>query len=54
MLFWPAFFGAILFAYQMYRYVKTGNILVSIDTPFNGLYGLFLTIWATVFVDGWR
>ena len=54
MLFWPAFFGLVLFVYQMIRYGKTGNILESIDTPYNGLYGLFLTIWATVFVDGWK
>ena len=54
MLFWPALLGLILFVYQMYRYVNTGNILESIDTPYNGLFGLFLSIWATIFVDGWR
>lgn len=54
MLFWPALLGGILFAYQMVRYAISGDMLESIDTEYNGLYGLFLAIWSSIFVEGWR
>ena len=38
----------------MLSYMETGNMLTAIDSPWNGLYGLFLCIWAAVFVELWK
>ena len=54
MLLYPALVGVLLFAQQILSYIKSGNMNEAIDSPWNGLYGLFLCIWASVFVELWK
>ena len=50
----PTFFGIVIFIYQVTRYFEKGELLYAIDTPYNSLYGLFVTFWATSFVQSWK
>ena len=50
----PSIVGVILFSYQMYWFSVTSNMQAALDTSFNGLYGIFLAIWASVFVESWK
>jgi len=50
----PAIIGMCLFGYQMSFYAWYGNMDYSLDTAFNGAFGLFISIWASVFVESWR
>lgn len=51
----PAFFGLVLFVYQMVRY-SSGDLTLhqSIDSPWNGVFGLFLCFWSHLFVQSWK
>jgi hypothetical protein len=53
-LLYPAFLGLLLFGSQMYWF-GTGKYGMNdaLDTSFNGAYGLFVSIWASVFVKSW-
>jgi hypothetical protein len=50
----PSFFGVLLFCYQFYRYLDSGEIDVALDSPYNALYGIFCVFWATVLVESWK
>ena len=51
----PAFLGVLLFAGQMY-WLGTGKYGMNeaLDTQFNGVYGLIVSIFASVFVGSWK
>jgi len=44
----------LLTIYQGYQYSIHQNITSVIDNEFNGLYGLFLSIWSTMFIQSWK
>jgi hypothetical protein len=50
----PSFLGIILFFYQLHRYKVSGEYKESLDSPLNGIYGIFIAIWATAFVESWQ
>lgn len=50
----PAALGCLCTLYQGFVYYKTSNVLSVIDNEFNGLYGLFLSIWSTMFIQSWK
>ena len=50
----PTIFGLIISIIQGWKYIQTGNIDKALDTPYNSLFGLFVTFWATCFVESWR
>ena len=50
----PTFFGLILFIYQIVRFFQTGNFVLAVDSPYNSIFGLFVTFWAVLFVESWR
>ena len=35
-------------------WMKTKNVGETIDTDFNGVFGLVLAIWATCFLESWK
>jgi hypothetical protein len=54
MLVIPSIVGILLFAYQLLKFIETGNLAKSIDTEYNSIFGLFLCIWGSVFVENWH
>ena len=50
----PSVLGLILFIYQMWRFSYSGNIMYSLDTPFNYIYGLICCFWATIVLESWK
>ena len=50
----PAFFGFIITLYQAYQYYLYKSVPRVIDNEFNGIYGLFLSIWSTLFIQSWK
>ena len=50
----PTFFGIFIFFYQLYTYYETRDFEKALDTPYNGIYGLFVTFWATCFIESWK
>jgi hypothetical protein len=54
MLFFPAVAGFLLFAWQMYNYSLSGNMQESVDSAWNGVFGLFLAVWGSIFIEAWR
>jgi hypothetical protein len=51
----PAFLGFILFVYHMVRYASGEYTLhKSIDSPWNGVFGIFLCFWSHSFVQSWK
>ena len=53
-LIFPGFWGLLLTLFQIWRFFKTQDIIIALDTPFNSIYGLFVCFWATVFVESWK
>jgi hypothetical protein len=49
----PSILGIMLFFYQLDRFRISGEFKESLDSPLNGLYGVFIAIWATAFVESW-
>ena len=49
----PSLVGIALFVYQLLALIETGNLAKSIDTEYNAIYGLFVCIWGSVFVESW-
>jgi hypothetical protein len=43
-----------LFGFQMTNYAMTKSMQTSLDTKYNGLYGIMLTLWAQVFIENWK
>jgi putative effector of murein hydrolase LrgA (UPF0299 family) len=50
LLFVPALIGILLFINQMYYYKISGKMDLSLDSTWNGAFGIFVSIWASVFV----
>lgn len=50
----PSVFGVILFFYQIDRYMYYGDFKTALDSNMNGVFGLFVSIWATIFVESWK
>jgi hypothetical protein len=44
----------MLFLYQLNLYRTTGMWQEALDSPMNGVYGLSVAIWATLFVISWK
>jgi len=54
-LFYPSFFGLVLFCYQIYLYTQDKVTLHdAIGNPWIGVYGIFLCLWAHLFVLSWK
>jgi len=54
-LFWPSFLGLILFCYQINLYTQDSMTLHdAIGNPWIGVYGIFLCLWAHLFVLSWK
>lgn len=53
-LFVPSFLGLLLFFYQVSRYLETGDFKLALDSEMNAPFGLFVSIWATLFVESWK
>lgn len=51
---YPSVLGLLLFAYQIWRYINSGDIQVALDTPYNSIYGLICCFWAKLFVESWK
>ena len=50
----PTVGGCLVFMISLQQMAVTGNIKESLDTTFNGLFGLSLALWATMFVESWK
>jgi hypothetical protein len=50
LLFVPAIMGLFLFIYQMYWYRINGKMDLSLDSTWNGAFGIMMSMWASVFV----
>mmetsp|Transcript_9072 Transcript_9072/g.21112 ORF Transcript_9072/g.21112 Transcript_9072/m.21112 type:complete len:722 (-) Transcript_9072:33-2198(-) len=50
MLWIPALVGIVLTFSQVYSHITTG----SMDNPWVPLYSCFITVWAIVFITGWK
>ena len=50
----PGVVGCLVVIKMVYSYYKTRTFSDSIDTDMNGLFGIFLSIWATCFLESWR
>ena len=51
----PSLFGLILYFYQLDRYRRLDiDMKTAFDSPMNGIFGLFVAIWATLFVESWK
>jgi hypothetical protein len=46
--------GLMLFGYQLRTYIKFGKWTYALDSPMNGIYGILVAIWATLFVISWK
>ena len=52
-LFFPALVGVLLTGFQAYQW-QYHSLDKSVDGTFNGIYGIFLTLWSTAFVESWK
>ena len=50
----PGVAGAMVFIRMITKYFQKFNMNDAIDTDMNGLYGLFLAVWGTCFLESWR
>lgn len=51
----PSFLGLILYFYQIDRFRRLDiEMKEAYDSPLNGIFGLFVAIWATLFVESWK
>ena len=50
----PALIGMFITVYQVYKYFEVGELSVALDTPYNAVFGIFITFWATCFVESWK
>jgi hypothetical protein len=53
-LIYPAILGLSLFIYQIYWFTQTGNMGTALDSSYNGIFGIIVSLWATAFVESWR
>lgn len=50
----PSFVGCLVIIKMGLIYSETKSIGSAMDTELNGAFGLFLTLWATCFVESWK
>ena len=50
----PSLFGILTFFYQIYDYADQGDFNKSLDGRMNPIYGIFLVIWASLYLESWR
>lgn len=50
----PGFLGALVVIQMLRRYYASRRFTDAIDTDMNGLFGIFLSVWATCFLESWR
>lgn len=50
----PTIIGILIFIYQVFKFFEHYDLQLAIDTPYNALFGLFVTFWATCFVESWK
>ena len=51
----PSILGFGLFIWQMYNLSQPGHDLdKSIDSAYNGLFGIVLAIWSSIFIESWK
>lgn len=50
----PAVLSIIVLVRMGFIWLRTKNVGDTIDTDFNGAFGLILAIWATCFLESWK
>ena len=50
----PAFGGVLVAGIMVLRYIETRDLEEAMDTSANGLFGVLLAIWATLFFESWK
>lgn len=50
----PGLLGIALSFWQYYNFGLSHNMQESLDSSWNGAFGLFLTFWASYFVENWK
>jgi len=50
----PAFFGMLVVIEMISSYLRTKSFSGAIDTSMNGVFGIFLSVWATCFLESWK
>jgi len=50
----PIFGSLGLISYQIFRYINYKDLDHALDSEGNPLYGLLITIWATLFIESWK
>ena len=53
-LYIPSLLGICLVGYQGYKYYHLRDFKECLDSEFNGIFGLFVALWATCFVESWK
>ena len=53
-LVYPTAVGLAVTGYQIWRYIKFGDMDKALDSEANGFFGLFVAIWASLFIESWR
>ena len=38
----------------MILYIQSKKFAETIDTPYNAIFGIIISIWATLFVESWK
>ena len=54
MLIVPCIVGLVFFGLQSKNYLDLGNFEKGINMKENGIFGIFITIWASVFLQAWK
>ena len=50
----PGVAGILVCLRMVYRWKGFSKLEFAIDTDMNGLYGIFLAVWACCFLESWR
>ena len=50
----PSFFGVIMVIRSIQFYATYGNMQEALDTRANGIFGLFVAFWASLFYESWK
>jgi len=50
----PAFSGLLVAISTLITFMQTGQLNKSLDTSLNGVFGLIVAVWATLFLESWK
>lgn len=51
----PSILGLMLYFFQLDRFRRLDiDMKTAYDSPLNGIFGIFVAIWATLFVESWK